>query len=184
MRSSIRAAAATAALLTTITLGAGAQAPSVMSDLIKQVAETQDKIVGLAKAMPEGAYNWRAGKARTTAEVLQHVTAENYFLPTLAGIPVPAGSPIKGDDYKTVEAYQTRKAPRDQVIADLEKSFAHFKEAMGKVTPAQLGGTVNAFGMKFGGQQYWIMTTAHLSEHLGQLIAYARANEIVPPWSK
>jgi hypothetical protein len=91
---------------------------------------------------------------------------------------------IKADDYKTVQAYENRKAPRAEVLADLEKSFAHFKSAMGKVVPKQLSDTVNAFGMKFGGQQYWIMTTTHLSEHLGQLIAYARANDIVPPWSR
>jgi len=96
----------------------------------------------------------------------------------------PASTGIKADNYKTVQDYETRKADRATIIADLEKSFTHFKEAMGKVTPDQLGGTVNAFGMKFGGQQYWIMTTTHLSEHLGQLIAYARANDIVPPWSR
>lgn len=186
MRFSIRVATATAALLTTVTLAAAAQhgGPSVMTDLINQVSETEKKIVDLAKAMPEAAFNWRAGKARTTAEVLQHVIAENYFLPALAGLPIPAGVHIKADDYKTVQAYENRKAPRAEVIADLEKSFAHFKASMGKVAPRQLGDTVNAFGMKFGGQQYWIMATTHLSEHLGQLIAYARANDIVPPWSR
>jgi hypothetical protein len=28
------------------------------------------------------------------------------------------------------------------------------------------------------------MATTHLHEHLGQLIAYARANDVTPPWSK
>ena len=27
-------------------------------------------------------------------------------------------------------------------------------------------------------------TVTHLHEHLGQLIAYARVNNVVPPWSK
>jgi hypothetical protein len=30
----------------------------------------------------------------------------------------------------------------------------------------------------------WTRTTVHIHEHLGQLIAYARTNKIVPPWSK
>jgi hypothetical protein len=30
----------------------------------------------------------------------------------------------------------------------------------------------------------WVGATTHLHEHLGQLIAYARSNKIVPPWSK
>jgi hypothetical protein len=40
------------------------------------------------------------------------------------------------------------------------------------------------FGAEYTGQQVWIMATTHLHEHLGQMIAYARANNIVPPWSK
>ena len=131
MRSPIRAAAATAVLLTTITLSAAAQhgGPPVMADLINQVSETEKKIVDLAKAMPEAAFSWRAGKARSTAEVLQHVIAENYFLPALAGQSIPAGVSIKADDYKTVQAYENRKAPRAEVIADLEKD-AFMKKCM------------------------------------------------------
>jgi hypothetical protein len=33
-------------------------------------------------------------------------------------------------------------------------------------------------------QRLWISTTTHLHEHLGQLIAYARSNNVTPPWSK
>ena len=30
----------------------------------------------------------------------------------------------------------------------------------------------------------WITTATHLHEHLGKLIAYARSNNVTPPWSK
>ena len=30
----------------------------------------------------------------------------------------------------------------------------------------------------------WIATVTHLHEHLGQLIAGARSNNVTPPWSK
>ena len=30
----------------------------------------------------------------------------------------------------------------------------------------------------------WIRAVVHLHEHLGQGIAYARSNEVVPPWSR
>jgi hypothetical protein len=33
------------------------------------------------------------------------------------------------------------------------------------------------------GLELWVLTTTHLHEHLGQLIAYARSNGVVPPWS-
>jgi hypothetical protein len=43
---------------------------------------------------------------------------------------------------------------------------------------------VSMFGQSFTGQQAWLLATVHLHEHLGQGIAYARVNGIVPPWSK
>ncbi|MGH7562703.1 MAG: DinB family protein [Gemmatimonadales bacterium] len=188
MSTRLRPAAAIAALFA-ISLGLPAQAPAqqptgVVADLLKDMSEVEKKLVDLAKAMPENTYAWRAGKARTTAEVFQHVAAENYFLPTAVGVTAPAATKIKGDDYATVQAHENRKAGRDEVIADLERSFAHFKAAMGKTTPAELSQSLSIFGMTMTRQQFWIMTTMHLHEHLGQAIAYARANDIVPPWSR
>ncbi len=30
----------------------------------------------------------------------------------------------------------------------------------------------------------WVRLITHMHEHLGQTIAYARSNEVVPPWSR
>jgi len=30
----------------------------------------------------------------------------------------------------------------------------------------------------------WIAAVTHFHEHLGQLIAYGRSNNVTPPWSK
>ena len=30
----------------------------------------------------------------------------------------------------------------------------------------------------------WVRLVTHMHEHLAQVIAYSRANEIVPPWSR
>jgi hypothetical protein len=43
---------------------------------------------------------------------------------------------------------------------------------------------VTVFGQKRTLQQLWVLTATHLHEHLGQAIAYARANNVVPPWSR
>ena len=69
-------------------------------------------------------------------------------------------------------------------MAELETSFAHLKSAMQKVSAAQLSAPVDMFGQKSTQQALWIATATHLHEHLGQSIAYARTNGIVPPWSK
>jgi uncharacterized damage-inducible protein DinB len=42
---------------------------------------------------------------------------------------------------------------------------------------------VEIFGMKMTRRGLLLFTAEHAGEHLGQSIAYARMNKIVPPWS-
>lgn len=183
MRAPVRAAAA-ALLLTSLAIPASAQQPGVVKDLLQDIASVEQKLVGLAKAMPEASYAWKPGQGvRTTGEVFQHVAADNYFMPTVWKLAAPAATGIKEGDYNTVQAYETRKVTRDEAIADLERSFAHLKQAMEKATPEWLQQTQTVFGMSMTGQGFLILTATHLHEHLGQMIAYARSNGIKPPWS-
>jgi uncharacterized damage-inducible protein DinB len=161
-----------------------AQTAPVVVDLMKDVEGVSRKLMDLAKSIPAEKYDWRpAAGVRSIGEVLQHVAADNYLLPIAFGI---AADPSTGitSDYKTVQAYETRKASRDQILAELEKSFAHLNGAMAKTTAAQLPNELKFFGQDFTVQSMWILTTTHLHEHLGQLIAYARSNEVTPPWSR
>ena len=183
MRSIFRSGVVAAGLVVSLSASGSAQSDKLVADVLKDIGDLEEKLVGLAKAMPEATYGWKAGAARSTSEVFQHVAADNYLLPTAFGATAPAMTGIKPADYKTVQAYETRKATRDEVIADLEKSFVHLKQALTSVTPAQLSESVNMFGQAFTKQQFLILTTTHLHEHLGQMIAYARANNIKPPWS-
>jgi uncharacterized damage-inducible protein DinB len=164
---------------------ARAQARGVMADLVKDVTEVEGKIVGLANAIPESAWAWRpAPGVRTAAEVFTHVAADNYFFPAAFGTATPAGVGISGTDYKTVTAYEGKTRTRAEVIAEVQKSFAFMKDAMTKTNPATLEAPMKMFGQATTAQATWISATTHLHEHLGQLIAYARSNKVVPPWSK
>lgn len=189
MRTTIRPTRPTltvGALLALMAAPAVAQQPAgLMADLLRDVSELQEKLVGLANAMPEANYGWRPGQGvRSVGEVFQHVAADNYLIPALLGTAPPASTGIKADDYKTVQDYETRKADRATIIADLEKSFAHLKKTMGETPAAKLGDEASFFGRNMTLQQAWILATTHLHEHLGQAIAYARSNGIVPPWSR
>jgi uncharacterized damage-inducible protein DinB len=156
----------------------------VLGELLTDIAGVEKKVLGLATAIPESAYAWRpAPGVRSTGEVFQHIAADNYFLPVLAEKPAPKETGITRD-YKTVQAYEKRTMTRDQVIAELEKSFAFLRASMETTTDAQLDATIDMFGRKSTGRGLWLTTATHLHEHLGQLIAYARANKVTPPWSK
>ena len=186
MGSLIRAAVTGAACLTLVAGPAAAQQPAgVVQDLLTDLKEVQDKLTSLAKAMPESGWTWRPGTGvRSTGEVIQHIAADNWFIPASLGTPAPAASGIKNGDYKTVQAYEGRKMDRATAMAEMEQSFAFLRKAMTDTPAAAMGENVSVFGQTFTRQYMWILATTHLHEHLGQLIAYARSNNVVPPWSR
>jgi uncharacterized damage-inducible protein DinB len=161
------------------------RAQSLMNDMHAEVSAVQKKIIDLANAMPETSYAWRpTAGVRSTGEVFKHIAADNYLIPIAMGAPAPASSGISATDMSTVQKYETRSATRAEIIAELEASFRHLHGAMRLTTDTNLGEGIKFFGQDMTRQKVMIVTLSHLHEHLGQLIAYARSNKVVPPWSK
>ena len=154
-----------------------------MGNMHRDLNDVQQKFISLANASPESAYGWQPKGARTVAEVLLHVASENYYLPISMGTPAPAASGIT-PDYASTNTFEKRKLTKAQVIADLTASFQHIHRAIGPNTNANLGEKIKWFGQDATRESVMIGTVTHLHEHLGQLIAYARMNNVVPPWSK
>ena len=71
---------------------ADAQAAPVVADLMKDVDGVQQKLVALAKAMPEDKYAWRPTTARSVGEVFLHVASDNYLIPAMFGSTPPAAA--------------------------------------------------------------------------------------------
>jgi uncharacterized damage-inducible protein DinB len=185
MRSLVRSATVAAALAAAFTVPAAAQQSGLVGDLLRDVTEVEGKLLALARETPAEKYDWRPAEGvRSVGEVYLHLAADNYLLPIALGVAAPAETGIKGDDYNTVMAYETRALGRDAIIAELERSLAHFKQALTDTPAARLDETITMFGQSFTVQQLCILGTTHLHEHLGQAIAYARSNGIVPPWSR
>ena len=160
-------------------------AQGMMADMHADVSDVQKKLMDLARAIPETAYNWRpAAGVRTVGEVFKHVASDNYLIPISMGAPAPASSGIVATDMKTVAAYEARPMTKDQVIAELEASFTHLHGAMRLTTDDNLNEMIKFFGMDYTRRKAMLGTVMHLHEHLGQQIAYARSNNVVPPWSK
>ena len=171
--------------------GAEAEAAAVSTDaqvmidhLLTQTETARGKIIGLAEAIPEEDYDWRPGEGvRSVAEVFIHVAADNYLLPAIAGYAAPAETGIQVADYSTVLAYEGQQLSKAEIIANLQASFDHL-EAGAAATRGDLEATYQAFGSDWTAGSLWTMTVTHLHEHLGQTIAYARSNGVVPPWSQ
>lgn len=161
----------------------------LMPDLVEDVRTVRGKLVALAEAIPADRYGWAPGEGvRSVRQTLLHVAADNYFIPVAAGTMAPASTGIVGDDvqamYRGVQAYEARELDKDAVIRELNASFDHLAGIMEAEGDARLPESLDLFGSESTHQKLWILTTTHLHEHLGQMIAYARSNGVVPPWSR
>lgn len=159
--------------------------PPYVAAIASDLEEVEQKLIALAEATPEDRWGWRPGAGvRSIGEVFMHVAADNYFLPAMVGAAAPAETGIRGDDYNTAVAYETRTMNKAQTIAALRASFDHLSEVLNGVSHDDLHAEYAFFGNQMTGIRIWILTATHLHEHLGQSIAYARTNGIVPPWSQ
>ena len=96
----------------------------------------------------------------------------------------PSETGISGKDFKTTMAFEKKTMTRDQIVAELDKSFTFLRTSMSGMSDTQLSAPLEVFGQKITNRGLWLTTATHLHEHLGQLIAYARSNKVTPPWSK
>jgi uncharacterized damage-inducible protein DinB len=182
----IRRLSATLVLALVLATSVGAQhTPTVVADLLRDVGEVKEKMVGLAEAMPEDVYAWRPAEGvRSTVEVFKHLASDNYLLSAAEGHAAPDATGIRGDDYRTAQAFEARTMTKAEAVETLRASFDHVEEAIGATSEARLGETLQVFGGSMTVQRLWVMTVTHMHEHLGQAIAYARMNGVVPPWSR
>lgn len=172
------------ALALTLALAAPLQAQDMMAEMHRDVAAVQRKFIDLAKAMPESTFSWRPGAGvRSVGETLLHVAADNYLIPIAMGHPAPAATGITAD-YRTAITYEKRTLSKAQVVAELEASFTHLHAGMNLTTAANMGEMIKWFGQDWSRMRAMVATVTHLHEHLGQMIAYARSNGVVPPWSQ
>jgi len=156
---------------------APAQPGGIKGDMLFWITDAENKLAELAEAMPEGKYAWAPGKdVRTAGQVFMHVATANYGIPSMWGV-----KPPEGYDFRTYEGSLTKKA---DIQKALKESFAHVKTSLAAATDADFEKPVELFGMKTTVRGCYMLLVSHAHEHLGQSIAYARMNEIAPPWTE
>ena len=129
----------------------------------------------LAEAIPADKYSWRpAPKARSVSEALVHVGMGNYYTLDFAG--VKPQSKLKDDAETTV----TQKS---EVIELLRRSNQQMRNALARLKSADLNRPATMFDQKTTAGNVYLFGVTHLHEHLGQLVSYARASGVTPPWS-
>jgi uncharacterized damage-inducible protein DinB len=133
-------------------------------------------MAALAEALPANKFTWRPSKdSRSFAEVFLHVAGERYDILGMMGATAPAGY-----NDKTYEQSTTDKA---RIIEELNKSWEFSKNAINSMTNADFAKPLPKLGPQANAGDVIYILVADAHEHLGQVIAYARVNGIVPPWT-
>jgi hypothetical protein len=136
----------------------------------------QDKMVALANAIPADKMTWRPSPdSRSFAEVFLHVAGERYQILGLGGAVPPASF-----DGKTYGKSTTDPA---QIVAQLNQTWEFAQKTINGMSNADFARPVPKLGPEANAGDVVYILVADAHEHLGQLVAYARVNGIVPPWT-
>lgn len=168
---------ATFALLL-ISGGVSAQNGSdVREEMLNHFETASQKMVALAEAMPQDTYDWSPdGEAMPVGQVYMHIARYNYVLPEMA-----LGKEAPGDlDLDNMEEIRDK----DEVIEHLKQSNDYLKNLASELSDEELNASTELYGRTVEAWAALLQLQTHLNEHLGQSIAYARMNEIIPPWSE
>lgn len=146
------------------------------AEYLGDLAGLEQKVVALAGAIPQEKFTWRpADGVRSVSEVLLHIANTNYTFPQMVGIAAPAGLNLKDMQSSTTD--------RAQIIEALKASFVHAREGVSALSDAAIEKPMpGATG--WTARRALVFQLRHASEHLGQLIAYARMNGVTPPWTE
>jgi len=145
----------------------------VRAELLHDLDDMQKKILSLAMAMPAEKYPWRPGRGvRSVSEVYMHIAGANYTLVSFVGDKTMV-------DTRSFE----RITDKTRVLEELRRSFDYLRDTIVGTSDADLDKPIRMFGNDSTERAAFMMALNHLHEHLGQSVAYARMNGVVPPWS-
>jgi len=136
----------------------------------------QKKFVDLANAVPADKFGWKpSDDSRSFAEVLMHVAGERYQILALMG-----AAPPSDFDGKT---FEKSTADKEKVIAQLDNTGVFAKQTIAGMNNADFAKLLPKLGPQASAGDVVYILVADAHEHLGQAIAYARVNGVVPPWT-
>ena len=148
------------------------QSAGLQAAFARDAGTLSDKFTGLARVM-SGKYDWRPAQGiRSVADVFNLIVKENGLLGgVLSGAPNTGAPPAPiTDPEKMQEA--------------LKASYVNLQRAITGLSDNDLQTMVKLFGRDWAKQDAVMYVLDDQHEHLGQSIAYARSNGVVPPWSK
>ena len=143
-----------------------AQTPATPSkDIHPMFAYINKQILDMAKDFPAEKYEFRLRpEMRSFSAVIVHIAAGNVY----------AAKAGRGEKVKWEELDPANYKTKEQVVALIGKSITDATATLNAEPPDRFQKTVEP----------WLSVIEHSAEHYGLLVAYYRANGIVPPASR
>jgi uncharacterized damage-inducible protein DinB len=146
----------------------------VRAELLRDLDDMEKKVMQLATAVPGTKYSWRPARGvRSVSEVYMHMAGGNYA--AVAAV-APKSAPYDAQNLEQI-------TDKERVLDELRKSFEQLRGVFLAAGDADLEKPVRMYNDTMSERAVFMTALNHLHEHLGQSIAYARINGVVPPWS-
>jgi DinB family protein len=154
------------AALAALAAGLSAQKPeSPATEIAEAFANVNRNVLDMAKDFPADKYDYKLRpEMRTFGAVIVHIASGNVFAAKFG----------RGEKVKWDELDPANYKSKEQAVALLEKSIADATATLKSRPPESFHKSVEP----------WLSVVEHTGEHYGLLVAYYRANGIVPPASR
>ncbi len=174
----------TPSLLALVTLGAWSLAgmsavPSSASPLAEAVRSSAGRaatnFITAAEDMPAAKYGFKPSPAQMSfGDVIAHMAAGNDALcSSIGGVPLPKRSAL------------STGAPKEELVARLNKTFQFCESALAGVDDSQLDEKVPYFGEQTVSRAAVMVTAAEeWAGHYSQIAVYLRLNGLQPPTAR
>jgi uncharacterized damage-inducible protein DinB len=154
-----------------------AQETGFKQEFLRQYNSSSQKLTGLAEAMPAESYDWRPMEGvASVADAYMHIAYYNYYYPETS-LSAATPSDIDIDAFETIE-------DKEAVVEQLRRSLDHVIATVEAMPPEAFDEMTEHYGRSTSKRAVLMSLIVHMNEHLGQQIAYARSNHVVPPWSQ
>ena len=151
--------------LLAFSVSSAAQSRSTAASVRGHFDSIYQKILTMAKDFPADKYDFRLKpEMRSFGELIVHIASGNVY----------AAKAGKGENISWDDLDPKNYKSKDEIVSLMEKSVHDAETTLKSLPDAGFSKTVDP----------WLDVTEHSAEHYGLLVAYYRANGLVPPASR
>ena len=148
-----------------ISASAIAQTRTTAQSIRGHFSSINQRVLEMAKDFPEDKYDYKLkSEMRSFGAVIVHIASGNVY----------AAKAGKGENVNWDELDPKEYKTKAQVVSLMEKTIRDAEATLKSLPDDSFAKTVEP----------WISVTEHSAEHYGLLVAYYRANGLVPPQSR